>query len=94
MSTPFTAKVSVDEHVLVNETDGESVILNLNDESYYGLDKIGTRMWNVIATSDSIEEAYRVLLDEYDVDAGQLRKDIGVLVEKLIGNRMLKVVED
>ncbi len=52
------------EGVLVRELEGESVLLNLESESYFGLDGIGTRMLALLTDSDSIEAAYEKLLDE------------------------------
>jgi hypothetical protein len=43
------------------------VLLNLKSENYFGRDPVGTRMWTLLATSDSIQSAYEALLDEYDV---------------------------
>lgn len=44
----FTQKVSVPEDTLMRELEGESVLLNLTNEKYYGLNKVGTRMWNAL----------------------------------------------
>ncbi|MBW4620514.1 MAG: PqqD family peptide modification chaperone [Cyanosarcina radialis HA8281-LM2] len=84
-------KISVPEDVLVQVLDGESVLLNLQNEQYYGLDDIGTRMWEVLAESQSIEEAYRVLLAEYQVEPEQLRQDLQVLLEKLVEHGLVEL---
>jgi hypothetical protein len=84
-------KISVPEDVLVQVLDGESVLLNLQNEQYYGLDDIGTRMWEVLAESQSIEEAYRVLLAEYQVEPQQLQQDLQVLLEKLVEHGLVEL---
>ena len=38
-----TKRVVVPPGVLVNVIDGESVLLNLKNERYFGLDEVGTR---------------------------------------------------
>lgn len=91
MDISFTAKVSIADDILVRELENESVILNLNSESYYGLDEIGTRFWNVLTTSESIQDAYEALLGEFEVDAHMLRKDLTQMVKKLIDKGMLKL---
>ena len=64
----FADKVSVQPHVLIRLLDKEAVLLNLETECYFGLDEIGTRMWQVTTAGPNIEFAYRQLLEEYDVD--------------------------
>ncbi len=75
----------------MTEIGGESVFLNLNGGYYFGLDEIGTRMWNVLTHADSLQAAYETLLDEYDVDPDLLKKDLEDLVERLIEHGLLQV---
>ena len=58
MSISFDSKVRVPEDVLVSELDGESVLLNLKSECYFGLDEVGTRLWELLISSESIRGAY------------------------------------
>ena len=76
---------------LINVIEGESVLLNLKSESYFGLDPVGTRMWTLLADSDSIQSAFETMLNEYDVDADELRLDMQGLIEKLIANGLMEV---
>jgi hypothetical protein len=91
MSIAFESRVQVPSDVLLSELDGESVLLNLKTETYFGLDEVGTRMWSALTTSDSIQAAYDVLKAEYDVDAERLRDDLVTLLEKLFENGLLEV---
>lgn len=84
-------KVVQSPETLINIIEGESVLLNLKNESYYGLDEVGTRMWELLTTSDSIQAAYEKLLDEYEVEAETLRNDLGEMIENLIENGLLEV---
>ena len=77
------------EDVLISSLQEESVILNLDSERYYGLDNVGTRFLSGLDTSDSIEAAYEVLRDEYDVDADGLRQDLLELAEDLVKQGIL-----
>ena len=87
----FASRVRAPENVMFRELEGESVILDLDSESYFGLDEIGTRMWLALNKSDSVEAAYEALLGEYDVDADELRGDLSELLERLVTAGLLKV---
>jgi hypothetical protein len=69
----FANRAIVPEHVLVRHLDGESVLLNLNTEKYFGLDAMGTRMFALVTASPCIESAYEKLLEEYEVQGEVLR---------------------
>ena len=84
MILSFTQKVVVAPDTLINVIEGESVLLNLKNESYYGLDEVGTRMWEVLTATDNVQSAFDQLLDEYDVEAETLKQDI----QEFIGNLM------
>ncbi|HKN84194.1 MAG TPA: PqqD family protein [Pyrinomonadaceae bacterium] len=89
MIISFSDRVKVPDDVLISNLQGESVILNLDSERYFGLDDVGTRFLSVLTTSDSIEAAYNTLITEYNVDGAVLRNDLLALVENLVNQGLL-----
>jgi hypothetical protein len=83
MSFSFSQRVKLSEDVLISDLQGESVILNVNSQRYYGLDKVGTRFLTLLNNSETIEQAFKTLLAEYDVEAVQLRVDLTDLLAEL-----------
>ena len=88
---PFTARARGAEGVLFRELEGESVILSLDAETYYGLDEVGTRMWVVLADSPTVQAAFEKLCMEYDVDPEQLRHDIEELLGELVARKLIEI---
>ena len=80
----FSSKIVVPDTVLFRELDGESVLLNLNTESYLGLDDVGTRMWALFTTEPSIQAAYDKLLAEYDVTLEVFYYDVEILLGQML----------
>lgn len=87
----FTQRITLPQGVLMREVAGESVILNLNTETYFGLDEVGTRMWQTLTTSETIQHAYDTLISEYDVAPDILRNDLINLVEELANHGLLEL---
>ncbi len=87
----FSQSVRVPAHVLVRQLAGESVLLNLQTERYFGLDEVGTRMWTHLTSSVSIEAAYQNLLEEYEVEREVLRRNLSDLLDHLLANGLLDV---
>jgi hypothetical protein len=76
-------RITASPHVLVREMQGESILLQLDRESYFGLDEVGTRMWNVLVESPTVNDAARLLEDEFDVDGEALWTDLRRFVAEL-----------
>jgi len=87
----LNAKISVPKHVLIRVFQNESVFLNLDSECYHGLDDVGTRMWHAITQSKTLQEAYDLLLSEFDVDAATLKKDLTDFIERLVERGLVEI---
>ena len=79
-----TQKITISKEALSQEVNGETVILDLQSESYFGLDEVGTRIWQLLGEENDMQKVFDVLLQEYDVEAEQLEQDLIELVDKLI----------
>jgi hypothetical protein len=93
MEFSFSNRLRPTENILIRELEGESVLLNLNTESYFGLDDVGSRMWSVLTTTGSVQDSCRLLAKEYDVPEEQLRVDLRVLIEALIEHGLVEVAD-
>lgn len=91
MTVDFADRVTVPDGVLARQLDDEIVILDLESESYYGLDDVGATMWNHLIEADSIETAYQALLQQYEVEPEQLRADLEALLGQLVDRRLLEI---
>jgi hypothetical protein len=91
MPLDLTSRVSVPPDVLVQDLQGESVILNVESGRYFGLDEVGTRMWAVLTTAKSLQAACDALAGEYEVERERLERDLLALVEKLVEHQLVEV---
>ena len=75
--------LSIPDHVLSRQASGETVLLSLADEHYYGLDGVGTRLWELIESGTTFGEAVATLSAEYEVDPAVLTADLQTLLADL-----------
>lgn len=80
----FDQKVIVSTEVLSQKVSGETVLLDLQTESYFGLDRVGTRIWDLMRAGRGLREIFDLMLTEYDVAPDQLASDLEQIVEKLL----------
>ena len=64
------------ENLLVSEVDGESVILDQNSEVYYGINEVGSHIWERVEEPRTVEELVESTSTAYDVSREECREDI------------------
>jgi len=69
----------------------ESAILNLKNSVYYGMDSVGTRVWNLLQQPRSVEELRNTLVSEYEVDSDRCEKDLLSLLQKMRNEGLIEV---
>jgi hypothetical protein len=70
---------------------GEVAILGLTSGTYYGLDAVGARIWNLLQQPISIARIEAVLVKEYDVEPARCERDLLALIEELAAARLIDV---
>jgi hypothetical protein len=85
----FSERAVVPSHVLIRFLEQESVLLNLETERYFGLDAVGTRMWQLATTAPTVAMALVQLVEEYDAAPETLRTDLTNLLQHLVDNGLI-----
>jgi len=78
-----TITATISEDAISQEIGGETVILDLNGEQYFGLDSIGTRIWQLIEQHGNLQRVYDTILAEFEVDPDELESDLTLLIDQL-----------
>jgi len=76
-------KITLSPEVISQEVSGETVLLDLESENYFGLDEVGTRIWQLIKEKDDLQAIYNTLLDEYEVEESRLQADLEALLGEI-----------
>jgi hypothetical protein len=82
-SNILAQRARIPANVLMRDIDGESVLLDLKEGRYYGLNATGTRMWQVVTSAALIADACTQLENEYDAAPDTLNADLVALVLQL-----------
>lgn len=84
-------KVRLPEEILFQEVDGGTVLLNAVNGEYYGLNEIGTRIWERLQQGQSPAELVDSLLQEYEVSPELLGRDVGRFLEHLQTRGLIEI---
>ena len=85
--------VAIPEDVVFRELDGEVVLLNLNSGIYFGLNEMGTRIWQLLQEQGHLQTVSDDLRTEYEASEDVIEKDLLVLVGALCEKGLVRVVE-
>jgi hypothetical protein len=91
---PLPARVGISDQVLFQEIEGECVLLDMTSEQYFGLDDVGTKIWQLLVTDGDTARVVSTLTHVYDVDEVTLRNDVANLIRELSEKGLVKILED
>lgn len=71
--------------------DTQSVILQIDHGVYFGLDDVGTAIWNHIQSPTRVEEIRDAIVLEYDVTMDRCELDLLNLLQELENHGLIEV---
>ncbi|MFW6352516.1 MAG: lasso peptide biosynthesis PqqD family chaperone [Bacteroidota bacterium] len=69
--------------LLCSKMDEEVVMMNIDKGEYYGLDEIGSRIWQILEKPVHFNDIIQTLTDEYDVEETTCRDDVTAFLKEL-----------
>jgi hypothetical protein len=91
--TPDTTVCRVDE-VLASSLGDETVMMNMDQGQYYGLNVTGTWLWDVLVEPMAVRDLCDQLAAEFTVSPHQCERDVSTFVEDLVARGLVQVVSD
>jgi hypothetical protein len=78
--------------LLSTTLEGNTVLMSLEQGKYYGMDSVGSRIWELISQPRAVTEVCDRLMDEYDVAGDRWVQDVLIFLNDLQNENLLKVV--
>ena len=85
----LSEKVTIPAQVMTRVVGDENVILDLANGTYYGLDPVGTRIWQFLAEGQTLEQICEATLAEYDVTREDIERDVLALMQTLMERQLV-----
>ena len=83
--------VKIPSQVMARQVGNESVILDLSSGTYYGLDPVGARMWQLMTEGQTLAQVCESMLAEYEVTREDIERDVLTLVQTLVDKQLVVV---
>jgi hypothetical protein len=89
----MNTKWQVTPEVLSSKIDDEAILMSIEMESYFGLDPVGSRIWELLsAQAASAEELVLLLMEEYDVDEKTCKEDVQHFIDDMLAKKLIRPV--
>ncbi|MBN2275195.1 MAG: lasso peptide biosynthesis PqqD family chaperone [Bacteroidales bacterium] len=75
--------------LLFNEIDGEVVMLSIENGEYYGMDKVGSRIWELLEQPIKMNELTNILICEFEVSNQQCVEESLEFLSKLYEKKLI-----
>ena len=86
-------QVNMPSHVLARDVGEETVILDLASGTYFGLNPVGARMWQLMREGKSLGEICAAVESEYQATRGEIERDLAKLVADLAAKGLITLDE-
>lgn len=77
--------------LLYSEIQDEIVALNINTSEYIGFNSVGSRIWRILEHPVGFPELLNRIVQEFDVNSAQARKDVIHFLQKLYEKKLITV---
>lgn len=81
------------EDIPTVDLDGEVGMLNIETGKYYGLDAVGSHIWQLISSPVSVNDIMATLTREYNVNEDVCRADVLDFLYKLYSQKLVRIKE-
>lgn len=83
-----TTLIKRNPEMVTSNIDGEIVMMSIENGEYYGLDEVGSRIWELLENPVTFEQLVNTLVEEFEVDVETCKADtlefLNQMVEKKI----------
>jgi hypothetical protein len=86
--------LTLSDDALFRELDREGVILDLASGRYFGVDRVGARIWQLLGRPATLRQVYAQLLEEFDVAPEILEQDLVEFAGQLVSRGLASAVVD
>ncbi|MDD5034414.1 MAG: PqqD family protein [Methylococcaceae bacterium] len=86
--------LQIPEEVVYEKIGDEAVLLHLETGTYFGLNPVGSRMWELLTASGDPQVVLDHIQEEYDVEDEVLRRDLDQLINELMSKKLILASSD
>jgi len=89
----LNSALRIPAHISFSVVGEDAFLLNTKTNQYFGVEKVGARLWELLRDGKTLAESYNVILGEYEIDPDQLEQDLLEFLTRLLENGLVEIVQ-
>jgi hypothetical protein len=86
----MTLKWQISPEVLSGRIDEEVILMSVAADSYFGLDPVGSNIWEMLSKQPaSVNELVDYLTEDYEVPKETCREDVQQFIDDLLAKKLI-----
>jgi hypothetical protein len=73
------------------DMEDETVMVSIENGKYYGMDPVGSRIWELLSEPQSLADLVKALCGEYEVEPERCKADVLVFLNYLRGEDLVRL---
>jgi hypothetical protein len=87
--TNFDSRPKRQEQIIVQKGSNDVLLFNMDDGSYYALNEVGNRIWELCDGTHGVTQLVGMLAKEYDAPAEIIETDVMEVLEDLRSKNLI-----
>ena len=88
----LTTKVVQIQDIVDASVDGETMMMHLESNNYYGLGKVGSHIWELLKQPLTVADLCDVLQESFEVDHDTCQRDVLHFVQQLADEKLVDII--
>ena len=94
-------KITISDDCFIQRASGffshnlaeETIVFNPTTTSYHTLNRMGSKIWDLIQASTTLSEIQNAIFNEFDVEQEQCEQDISILLQEMLSAKLITPVK-
>lgn len=91
MSINSESIISKNPQIISSKMDDEVVMMSVEKGNYYGLNRVGSEIWEKLTKPLTVSHLCDKLMQEFDVEKEQCEREVITYLEKLVSEGLILV---
>jgi len=83
-------RFTVPADVMARAVGTETVLLDLASGTYFGLDEVGTRVWELLQEGKALGDVCAAMASEFEAPPDEIESDVLELARNLLDRRLIQ----
>jgi hypothetical protein len=90
----LNSTIQCGDNLVSCDLDGETALMSVDQEMYYGLNPIASRIWTLLQQARPVAALCALLQEEFEVELAQCERDVLAFLNEMAHDNLIKVVNE